>query len=184
MLKPTSTLRRFCSVRRNRPAAINSTSEIATCRTSSALLKTLREPATDRLLSFSDALTFMPVARSAGAMPKTRPVVPVMPNTNASTRQSNGSCWPALPGNSCWPHRPTSTPSAPPIAASRRLSVSSWRTSRPRVAPSDNLIEISRCRVAARDSSRLATLAHTINRIRTTTTLRIVTALESEVLTS
>ena len=41
--------------------------------------------------------------------------------------------------------------------------MSSWRTSRPRVAPIDRRTEISRCRVVARDSSRFATLAQTIS---------------------
>ena len=54
-------------------------------------------------------------------------------------------------------------PSAPPAKASIRLSVSSCRTSRPRVAPSESRTEISFCRVVARESSRLATLAQTIS---------------------
>ena len=41
--KPTSTPRRFASVRRNKPAAINTTSDTDTCRTSSALLRNVRD---------------------------------------------------------------------------------------------------------------------------------------------
>jgi hypothetical protein len=43
--------------------------------------------------------------------------------------------------------------------------VSSWRITRRRDAPSDNLIPISRWRETARASSRLATLAQPISRI-------------------
>ena len=75
-------------------------------------------------------------------------------------------------------------PSAPPSDASSRLSVSNWRTNRPRVAPSDSLTEISFWRVAARESSRLATFAQTIRSTSTTTPLRIVTARSSDTLTS
>ncbi len=52
-----------------------------------------------------------------------------------------------------------------------------------RVAPSDNRIEISFCRVVARESSRLATLAQTIKRTSRTTAVRIVTDRASESLT-
>ena len=45
------------------------------------------------------------------------------------------------------------------MAASSRLSVSSWRSTRPRPAPSARRTLISRCRCAPRASSRLAMLA-------------------------
>ena len=48
-------------------------------------------------------------------------------------------------------------------AASSRLSISSCRTMRQRVAPSDTRTDISRARFAARANSRLATLAHAIS---------------------
>ena len=51
----------------------------------------------------------------------------------------------------------------PAIADSSTLSISSWRITRQRVAPSDTRTEISRARLVARDSSRLATLAQAIS---------------------
>ena len=54
--------------------------------------------------------------------------------------------------------------------------MSSCRTSRPRVAPSESRTEISFCRVVARERSRFATLAQTISSTSATTTLRIVAA--------
>ena len=46
-------------------------------------MRTLRDPATERLVSFSAALTLIPVARSAGAIPKTRPVTVVTPRSTS-----------------------------------------------------------------------------------------------------
>jgi hypothetical protein len=76
-------------VRRKRPAPISRTSEIATCSTSSALPSRLREATTLRLLSFKAALTLIRVARSAGMMPKTTPVIVVTTITKSSTCQSS-----------------------------------------------------------------------------------------------
>jgi len=52
------------------------------------------------------------------------------------------------------------------------------------VAPSERRIEISFCRVVARDSSRLATFAQTMSSTSTTTAPRMRTDRSSEVLTS
>ena len=68
--------------------------------------------------------------------------------------------------------------------ASSRLSVRSWRTSRARVAPSDSRTDSSFWRVAARDSSRFATLAQTISSTSATTVVRIEAVRTSLVLTS
>ena len=54
-------------------------------------------------------------------------------------------------------------PAAPPRTPSSTLSVSSWRTSRFQLAPSAVLTAISFCRLVARVSNRLATLAHAIS---------------------
>ena len=54
--------------------ADSSTSEIATCTTSSDLPSVLRDPMTLRPVSLSAELRFMPVPRSAGAMPNKMPV--------------------------------------------------------------------------------------------------------------
>ena len=51
-------------------------------------------------------------------------------------------------------------------SARSRLSVSNWRMIRPRDAPSDRRMAISRCRANARASIRFDTLAQPISRIR------------------
>ena len=53
----------------------------------------------------------------------------------------------------------SSSPAAPPVRPSIRLSTSSWRIARPPSAPSAARIAISRRRVVARASCRLATFA-------------------------
>jgi hypothetical protein len=56
------------------------------------------------------------------------------------------------------------TPSTPPIADTTRLSVTSWRTMRPRPAPSAARIASSLWRAVPRASCRCATLTHAISR--------------------
>ena len=68
----------------------------------------------------------------------------VMPDVNATMRQSAGADVPTGAGRSGCPQRASARPATPPRPASSRLSVSSWRTSRHRVAPIDSLTEISR----------------------------------------
>ena len=60
------------------------------------------------------------------------------------------------------------SPPAPPSTASSRLSVSNCLTSRAPPAPSDVRTAISRARAAPRASIRLATLAHAIRRMNST----------------
>ena len=55
------------------------------------------------------------------------------------------------------------SPARPLTTASSTLSSSSWRITRQRDAPSDTRTEISRARLVARDSSRLATFAQAIS---------------------
>ena len=55
-------------------------------------------------------------------------------------------------------------PSAPPIAASTKLSVRNWANSRGREAPSAALTATSFCRDVPRANSRFATLTQPINR--------------------
>ena len=59
--------------------------------------------------------------------------------------------------------RASSSPAAAAHSASTTLSVSSWRTMRPRPAPSAVRTAISRARAAPRASSRLATLPQAIS---------------------
>ncbi len=87
-------------------------------------------------------------------------------------------------GRSARPHQATSRPSAPPAAPSSRDSVSSWRMSLARVAPSERRIEISLCRRIARDSIRLATFAQMMSRTIATTAERILAAVTAASSTS
>ena len=89
-LKPRSTRRRFCTVRRNNPAPTRSISEIVTWATTSDLPRPEPERPTVRAVFFSAEPTSVRVAVSAGAMPKTRAVAVLTATTNASTRQSSG----------------------------------------------------------------------------------------------
>ena len=61
-------------------------------------------------------------------------------------------------------HKARRTPNPPPASASTRLSVTSWRTRRPRPAPSARRTAISRRRAAARPIRTPAMLAQAIRR--------------------
>jgi hypothetical protein len=65
------------------------------------------------------------------------------------------------------------TPTTPPAAASSVLSVSSWRTSRPRPAPSAARSASSRSRPSIRASVRFATFAHAISSTRLVMPIRM-----------
>ena len=65
------------------------------------------------------------------------------------------------------PHTATRRPTPPPARPRSTLSVSSWRATRPRPAPSARRMAISRCRTDDRASSRFATFAHAISRTAT-----------------
>ena len=70
--------------------------------------------------------------------------------------------------NSLTPPYPSTKPQRPPAAASIRLSTSSCRTMRQRLAPRARRSVTSRVRSAARASNRLATLAQAISRTNPT----------------
>ena len=110
-------------------------------------------------------------AASAGTPPHTIPVRPESSSANARTRRSiakssgSGSA-PAGGGaaaNAWSKAQARATPARPPISDSSTLSVRSCCSSRPRLAPSARRTASSRRRPAARDSSRLAMLAHAIS---------------------
>jgi hypothetical protein len=69
-------------------------------------------------------------------------------------------------------HQASTVPATAPISDSTTASVTSWRTSRPRLAPSASLIPISFCRLEARASSMLATFAQAISSTSPTTPIR------------
>ena len=102
-------------------------------------------------------------------------------NTPPSTRISaaRGSVPCASEASACVPHELNQAPNAPPISARIRLSVSNCRTRPPRVAPTAIRTAISRLRPKARDSRRLATLAHAINSTSDTAANRTSTAVRT-----
>ena len=116
------------------------------------------------------------VACHAGARPNSSPTTSAAAAQNATTRASNDS---VTPGGSrsggiaeaaaFRMTAPAATPRTPPMSDSIRLSVSSWRTTRRRSAPSADRIASSRVRAVARASSRLATFAQQISSTKPTT---------------
>ncbi|OGT99998.1 MAG: hypothetical protein A2085_06560 [Gemmatimonadetes bacterium GWC2_71_10] len=109
-------------------------------------------------------------ACSAGARPNASAVSSVTANANSSTDASMRYSIPIGYGAAgmnafmrSLPHSAITTPTPPANTASVRLSVSSWRISRPRRAPTARRIAISRRRPAARASMRFATLAHAMS---------------------
>ena len=125
-----------------------------------------------RPASLSDACTSHRAAVSAGASPNTSPAATDTSAAASSACRSTASdAKPGMTSRSsagtvaavaATPHCASSTPSPPPTSASSTLSVSSWRTMRPLLAPSARRIAISRRRAVAFASRRLATLAHAI----------------------
>ena len=111
-----------------------------------------------------------------GARPNNSPVARLRMAVNATTRRSSESARPA--GNPPSGIRrgamririhARASPPAPPSADSSRLSVSTCLDSRAPPAPSAARTAISRARDAPRANIRLATLAHAINRMKSTT---------------
>ena len=72
------------------------------------------------------------------------------------------------------PHSPRRTPSAPPVHDRSRLSVSIWRMSRAREAPSATRTPISRWRVVARARSRFATFAQAMSSTNVTASASMI----------
>ena len=77
------------------------------------------------------------------------------------------------------PHVASTSPSAPPITDSKTLSVRSWRSSRPRAAPSALRTAISACRAFERARSRFAMFAHAMSSTNTTAPRRITSGLRT-----
>src|SRR5579863_5786912 len=122
----------------------------------------------------------MPVARKAGASPKSRPVNTAMAAVKASTCRSGEtliSIWLAfvesIRTSSRAPQTEDSRPQTAPAKARRRLSVSNWRITRDRDAPIARRTEISRWRDVARARSRLAMLTQAISSTRPTTDISV-----------
>ena len=107
-------------------------------------------------------------------MPKMSPVSTVVPSANNRTWESTSTVgMGSVFGGSQWlmartDHQVTSSPTRPPLQESVTLSIRSWRTSRPWLAPNAVRIAISCCRVAVLASRRLATLAQAMSSTKLT----------------
>lgn len=107
-------------------------------------------------------------ARIAGAIPKTIPAASDTSTPNTTTSQSTrissrrGSEGGASATSPRLPAQASARPATPPMIESVTASVNNCVTSRRRGAPSAMRRLISRRRASPRESSRLATLAHTI----------------------
>src|SRR5712672_3368053 len=142
-LKPVSTFVRFKRLRTKSPAVTSSTSESATCETTSAVASRPLAGALDcPRPSFSELASVCVVARNAGIVPNNKAVTTLTPSVNNSNRMSTPTLnWRASrPSNTMRDKRwlaqaANATPSAPPARASTRLSVRSCRISRERPAP-------------------------------------------------
>ena len=160
--KPRSTCMSLMKLRVMRPAPTTSIIANATSVTTSAPRSDPAPCVLPRLPSRSVCCSSGDEARIAGTSPKTTPVrretATVKTTTFASSPISSarGSWPPASCTRRRTPTCATPTPNAPPIVASTKLSVNSWRTMRPRAAPSATRIASSRSRAVARASNRLA----------------------------
>jgi hypothetical protein len=184
--KPGSTSVSRWKLRISRPAPASSTNASATCDTTSELRRNTRRrlPALPRPPSFRLSTGSRREFCSAGTSPNSTPVSSVSAARNTVTRRStptsacagrkNGGSSARMPRNI---KRPSSSPSAPPISDSSRLSTSSWRISTKRLAPSAVRTASSRERSVPRASSRLARFAQPIS--STTPTADINTCSES-----
>ena len=119
--------------------------------------------------------------RSAGMRPKTSEAPHDSASAKATTVASGEASMkglgpPNIAGELFWSRSPSTrdvaSPSAAPGSDSTRLSASSSRMMRPRLAPSAMRAAISPRRVTPRASTRLDTLAHTTSRSSTPITPR------------
>ena len=158
------------------PAPTNSMSDKATSATTSRLrVRRPRAPPVEpRPPSLSDCVRSGFEACSAGSKPNTTAVMSDTATTNARTppsmpaSASRGTLLEAVVLKPAIPQSASNSPSAPPAIDNRKLSVSNWRINRIRPAPSAVRIAISRSRVAARASKRLAMFTQAINRTKPT----------------
>ena len=173
---PGSTDSRRLKLRSRSPAPLSSVTASASSPTTMARLARLVIvlPCEPRPPLRSASATPRPATCIAGNEPKTRPATSAASVVAASVRPSiDAFCTSNSPGGT-WasktviPIFANPMPIAAPTTESITLSVISWRTSRPRPAPSALRIAISVSRADARTSRRFATLAHAINRTSTT----------------
>ena len=146
VLKPTSTLRRFWSVRRNSPAPTSSTSEMATCddEQPAAQPRARRRPRCGPSPSATRKIHARRAQRRQ--QPEHDAREPADGRATNQRRASRCGSRPRRTAAAAGPSSRRAMPSTPPSAARSTLSVSSCRMSRERVAPIDRRTEISLCR--------------------------------------
>jgi hypothetical protein len=116
----------------------------------------------------------LPIVCRAGTEPNRRPVITDAKSVNPSTHSlpAGGFKRVISAGRRVLmafrPHIATPSPSAPPLSASSRFSVSICRNRRRRLAPSAIRRATSFCREADLASSRFPTLAHAISKTNVT----------------
>jgi len=153
------------------PEATSSVSDSATSATTSALRARCRARPCPACALPSRIASASRVSDdwNAGSSPNATADIDATSTVNTSTGMSitnfmkNGSSMGIMPSQSRLPRMASATPIAAPASARIRLSVRSWRTRRPREAPSAMRTLISRRRIVARASIRLATLAQAIS---------------------
>src|SRR5580693_5848348 len=129
-------------------------------------------------VAFRQAPPSLRVAIHAGTVPKSNPLSRVTLAVNANTVQSSDilNCdvsqgFASSVGNVRQPAKARATPSAPPRAESKRLSVSTPRNTRARPAPRASRKATSLCRAIERANSRLAMFEQAKRRTRPTTAI-------------
>ena len=173
--KPASTARRLRRLPEKSSAPTTSTSDSATCETTSPWRnpKRLRLAVAVRPADLNASAGETRDARSAGTKPNKMQVRLASPKVKASRRQSGlrlrKGASPSMPREATRnllsaPAR--KSPSAPPSNARRRRSVIECRTSRLREAPMAKRTVNSCSRVVARASIRLARFAQAINKTK------------------
>ena len=164
----------------NRIATTNSTQEIATCATTTSLpgRAAIGPLPAGFARPFRTDDKSSRVAASAGTRPKSSTATNAESVVNINSWRSIAKVKSKRPTaddrkrtNEAAAAGAAIRPSAPPAAASRALSVRSWRISRDRLAPSDSRTPISRRRADARASRRFATLAVAISNNSATTVM-------------
>ena len=170
---PRSRVTNATKLRSSSPAPVKRTTASAICATASPVC-----PRFVRRRPGPPPVAPCPAARArgrstrdhatAGAVPNRRPTATERPAVNASADSSRAtSARPGTPrGNRAGAARTipaaTAQPTAPPATLRSKLSVRSWRTTRPPPAPSAPRMASSRRRAMPRASSRPATLAQAI----------------------
>jgi len=122
-------------------------------------------------------------ARIAGSTPETKVAKRVMASTKSrigpSMRmsiQNGGRVLAMAPLKSFTPIAASPTPSTAPMPARASGSVRNWRMIRPRVAPTAVRMPTSFARMAACESSRLATLAQAMSSTRNTANSMVISS--------